>query len=79
MLSYPLDESVFGAYDLCGSASEWHADAPPDAPAGSRGVSGGAWDLAAAATFQTAAVRHRPEEARDPGQGFRLVLRRAGP
>ena len=79
VLSYPLDESVFGAYDLCGSASEWHADAPPDAPAGSRGVSGGAWDLAAAATFQTAAVRHRPEEARDPGQGFRLVLRRAGP
>ena len=78
-LRYPIDESPYGAYDLCGSASEWHADAPPDAPAGSRGVSGGAWDLAAAATFQTAAVRHRPEEARDPGQGFRLVLRRAGP
>ncbi|MBL8769341.1 MAG: protein kinase [Planctomycetes bacterium] len=74
VLSFPVDESPYGAFDLGGSLNEWCKDVVPESP-DLRIVRGGAWNAPRAQSFH-AAYRHfvrAPTMA--SSIGFRLVAR----
>lgn len=74
VLSFPVDESPYGAFDLGGSLNEWCKDALPETP-DLRIVRGGAWNAPREQSFH-AAYRHfvrAPTMA--SSIGFRLVAR----
>ncbi len=75
VLGYPRDESVYGVFDLSGSAWEW-TDAWWDEEKGLRRVSGGSWARAPREFFKVwGGLGFAPDFAGDEN-GFRLVLRR---
>lgn len=76
VLSYPIDESPYGIFDLCGSAREW-LDDWYDEPRGYRRMGGGSWAQALPAEFSSYGVGCIPTGATGDW-GFRLVLREEG-
>ena len=74
-MSYPIDESWCGAYDMAGSMFEW-LDDWFDEPRGLRHVAGGSWGRAEPRLFRIEGGQGaRPRGAADE-YGFRLVMRR---
>jgi hypothetical protein len=71
--SYPVDESAYGVFDLCGSAYEW-ADGWWDESRGLRRLAGGSWAQGEVARFN--AYGGSGAEASFAGEetGFRLVF-----
>ncbi|MCP3920843.1 MAG: SUMF1/EgtB/PvdO family nonheme iron enzyme [bacterium] len=75
VLSFPIDESPYGAFDMAGSAAEWCADRLE--PNGVERVqSGGSWAHFEPTDFRNATVRGFPPDATGESFGFRLVLHR---
>ncbi|MCP3915599.1 MAG: protein kinase [bacterium] len=74
VLSYPVDESPYGVYDLTGSAAEWALDRAQNG-SDERAVMGGAWDRSEPHSFAISATRWLAENERDASTGLRLVLR----
>ncbi len=75
VMSYPIDESVFGIYDLCGSASEW-LDAWYDKPRRLRWLGGGSWGHSDPETFKVSAGRGFEAHVMSGDFGFRVIARR---
>ena len=74
VMSYPLDESRYGVYDLTGGAAEW-LRATREGPHGfEQAVAGGSWRDADPEAFRAAALRWVHPDTTDPSFGFRLVL-----
>lgn len=77
VMSFPIDESVYGVFDMCGSVAEY-LDEWLLEPGGQRAVAGGSWGFGGPEPFSiTARVGADPEQPAD-SRGFRLVLRRPG-
>jgi hypothetical protein len=75
VMSYPIDESPFGAFDMAGSAYEWN-ERWFDADRGLRLAAGGSWGQTDARLFRTWGGVGMPETRSNDETGFRLVLRR---
>ncbi len=73
VLSYPVDESPYGVFDLCGSAMEW-CDEWFDEPRGLRQVRGGSWAQGATDWLRIWAPRGARPDRADREFGFRLVV-----
>ena len=72
VMSYPVDESVFGVYDLSGSVFEW-LDAWYDKARNLRWLGGGSWGHSDPETFKIeAGTGLRPEQV-SGACGMRLV------
>ena len=72
-LSFPIDESTFGVFDLAGGAAEW-LDVRAFSNGEERALGGGSWLHFQPADFR---IDHRdgvPEYAAAPSFGFRLVI-----
>lgn len=77
VLSFPVDESVFGIFDLAGSVSEWCQDWY-DASAGRRHYAGGAWAYSDdGENFRCWASNGGAHDVGYRTVGLRPVLRRA--
>ena len=79
VLSYPVDESPFGIFDLGGNAREWCADAELGSDGARRALCGGSWLDSQLEEFRIRTAHSAPAETRDPAIGFRLVARRPTP
>ena len=77
VLSYPVDESPYGAFDLAGSAAEWTADWF-DESRGQRALFGGSWAQATPLHFEQGFVRGDGEEVAEDTYGFRLLAELGG-
>ena len=75
VMSYPVDESRWGVYDLAGNAFEWSADWYLENE--SRVFSGGSWAMAASEQFRIRLTRVASPTATWSTYGFRLVALRA--
>ena len=77
-LRHPLDESVYGVYDLAGSLAEWcdRFGYGPEDP--ERAVAGGSWLDADPERFRIDLHRALPPDFADESLGVRLVLRPRG-
>lgn len=71
-MSFPIDESPFGVFDLGGNLAEWCVPNPPK----EWNVKGGSWVNPLQDRFRVAA---RNQEAPDTSVGFRLVARLRAP
>ncbi|MBL9149284.1 MAG: protein kinase [Phycisphaerae bacterium] len=76
VMSFPVDESVIGAYDLAGSVAEfvdswWREDV------GHRRHAGGSWAFGQSDRFEISAGNGMPASAPSDVTGVRLVVRRA--
>ena len=71
--SYPLDESIYGAYDLAGNVAEWCYGFVDEARL-HHAVAGGSWNAIEATAFQTRSFASRDPAATASTIGFRLVL-----
>ncbi len=76
VLSYPIDESPYGIFDLCGSAMEW-LDDWYDEPRGYRRLGGGSWARAQPSEFFAYGAGAIPSSTGGE-YGLRLVLREEG-
>ncbi|NOT30214.1 MAG: SUMF1/EgtB/PvdO family nonheme iron enzyme [Planctomycetes bacterium] len=74
-LSFPIDESPCGAFDLSGSLWEWCADDWDRQ--GAKSLRGGAWNFTFPAFFRAASRASQEPTAADGIYGFRLVARAA--
>ena len=76
VMLYPIDESPYGVYDLCGSAAEW-LDHWFDKERNIRLLGGSSWGMTDPAGFDiwggTSAFPHLANH----NYGFRLIFRRA--
>lgn len=79
VLSFPVDESPFGVFDLGGSMNEWCApdDSTNDQSTDVRDaiVRGGAWDTPRPEAFRTDWFATLPAATRSTTVGFRLIAR----
>ena len=79
-MSFPIDESVFGVYDLGGSVAEWQADWYFEARR-QRMTLGGSWGTAGLEPEKVFGVFDSPRGLPDGGSsdvvGFRLIIRRS--
>lgn len=75
VLSYPVDESPLGVFDLAGSAMEW-VDDWYDRPRGLRRLAGGSWAQGDAAALRGYAPRGARPDRADREFGIRLVAER---
>ena len=73
VLSFPVDESPYGVYDLAGSQWEWCEDEWE----GGRALRGGAWNFVFPPFLRAASRASQEPEAADGVYGIRLVVRRA--
>jgi formylglycine-generating enzyme required for sulfatase activity len=73
VLRFPIDESPYGVFDLCGSAREW-VDDWYDEGRGLRRICGGSWAQADPDAFHFFGHGHGPQVA-SGDFGFRLVFR----
>ncbi|MCR9243658.1 MAG: bifunctional serine/threonine-protein kinase/formylglycine-generating enzyme family protein [bacterium] len=73
-MSYPLDETAFGVFDLQGSASEWCGDAQNAISEGTRLVFGGSYLDTEPYRFQLRTYRAVPPDAGQSRIGFRVML-----
>lgn len=73
-MRFPVDESPYGVFDLCGGMWEWCADWWNDAEDG-KTVRGGAWDFIYEANFRSASRAAVDPNATLPNLGVRLVAR----
>jgi serine/threonine-protein kinase len=71
-LSFPVDESPYGVYDLAGSMWEWCEDEWE----GGRALRGGAWNFVFPPFLRAASRASQPPETADVIFGIRLVARR---
>jgi len=71
-MSYPIDESIYGAFDMAGSAAEWCSGFVDEAR-GQRPMLGGSWQDGPAELFRVDAVRGADPATSGPHTGFRLV------
>ena len=76
VMSYPVDESLYGIYDMCGSAMEW-VDDWYDAARGLRRVAGGSWAQTGPVAMRIWAPRGARPDRADREFGFRLVVQAA--
>ncbi len=74
VMSYPVDESPLGIFDLAGSASEWRLGTTAEAGPGTRAVAGGSWKAHAWDAFKVGSERAVAPDSAETGFGFRLVL-----
>lgn len=74
VLSFPVDESPFGVFDLAGSAGEW-LDAWFDEGRGLRSLAGGDWASADPREFRVWGAAGAPPTEAAANRGFRLVAR----
>jgi formylglycine-generating enzyme required for sulfatase activity/tetratricopeptide (TPR) repeat protein len=72
VLSFPVDESPYGVYDLAGSQWEWCEDEWE----GGRAVRGGAWNFVVPPFLRAASRASQLPETADGLFGIRLVVRR---
>ncbi len=77
VLRFPIDESPYGVFDLCGSAREW-VDHWYDEARGLRRICGGSWAQADPDMFHFFGHGFGPQVATGD-TGFRLVLREDAP
>jgi tRNA A-37 threonylcarbamoyl transferase component Bud32 len=77
ILRYPIDESRYGVFDLCGSAREW-IDDWYDESRNLRRICGGSWAQGNAGAFHYFGDGYAPTTATGD-TGFRLVFREDGP
>ncbi|MAG56580.1 MAG: hypothetical protein CMJ83_09845 [Planctomycetes bacterium] len=75
VLRYPFDESVWGIYDLAGSASEWLANTRRRDGTTQRRMAGGSWRDADPKRFKIQSGRWLNQDETQAGFGFRLVIR----
>ncbi len=75
VLSYPIDESPAGAFDLSGSAVEW-CDSWYDEGRGLHRLAGGSWTQAEAEKMDVWRPFGASERFTNEETGFRLVVRR---
>lgn len=78
VLSYPVDQSVSGVFDLSGSVQEWSADPYPAQP-GSMRVTGGSWATGEPEHFRLWADSYAAPDHTSTLIGFRLVRDGADP
>jgi hypothetical protein len=79
VLGFPVDESVFGVFDMAGSVAEWCADWY-DQPAGRRHYAGGAWAYSDdGESFRTWSENGGVHDVGYRTVGFRLVMTRPAP
>ena len=76
-LSFPIDESPCGAFDLTGSLWEWCADDWDRL--GAKTLRGGAWNFTFPSFFRAASRASQEPTAADGIYGMRLVARMAPP
>ncbi len=74
VLSFPVDESPYGAFDLGGSLNEWCKDIAPESP-DLRIVRGGAWNAPREQAFHAAYRHYVRAPTMASSIGFRLVAR----
>ncbi len=73
VMTFPVDESPFGIYDLAGSMNEW---CRPDTGASDDAVvRGGAWDTSRPEAFRADYFSILPSASRSATIGFRLIAR----
>jgi len=77
VLSYPVDESPFGVFDLAGGAAEW-LDAWWGGGRSTRRLGGASWAQARVDLFKVTGGTGAAPDAAGPEIGFRLVARPAG-
>jgi formylglycine-generating enzyme required for sulfatase activity len=77
VMSYPIDQSWCGAYDMCGSAFEW-IDGWFDESRGLRRLAGGSWARAQPELFRIEGGLGAGPTAAGDEYGFRLVARPVG-
>jgi len=75
VLSYPVDESPFGVYDMAGGVSEW-LDAPYGDEPDARRVGGGGWGEGKLEVFRLENGLGFLKDVPRAQVGFRLVMRR---
>jgi len=75
VMSYPVDESLFGVYDMAGSAMEW-LDAPYEGDTAQRWLAGGAWGYSNPELFAIPGGWGARPSAVAGTYGFRMVRRR---
>ncbi len=74
VLSYPVDESPYGVFDMAGSAAEW-CELFIDAGKQQRGLAGGSWLESDPSAFLLTRFRPADPTAVSREYGFRIVLR----
>ncbi len=75
VMRYPIDESPYGAYDMCGSAAEW-LDDWFDKKRGYRRLGGSSWGMTNPDEFNLWGGLHAAPDVASHNHGFRLVFRR---
>jgi len=75
VLRYPIDESPYGAYDLCGSSAEW-LDDWFDRERGYRRLGGSSWGMADPEQFDIWGGMHAAPDVASHNFGIRLLFRR---
>lgn len=73
-MSYPIDESCLGVYDLSGSVSEW-LDTYWQQERGTYWAAGGSWAIGTAWAFGVGGGQGRQPDYVSDTIGFRLVMR----
>jgi hypothetical protein len=74
VMQFPIDQSPFGVFDMCGSAFEW-LDHWYDEGRGFRGLGGGSWGHSDPGIISIPAGYGSPPETCSGAIGMRLVLR----
>ena len=77
VMRYPIDESMFGVYDLTGSVAEW-IDDWFDEGRGLKRLGGCSWGFAEPQQFKVWGGNDAPPDGRSDTFGFRLVWRPVG-